>query len=250
MWVGAEQSKQSNYYYRHKAERLIYQANYYQKNKAWIKQYQSVQYTTKKVEREEHFAKLFRNQPNLFSFMKQYVRQKVKDPQIRENSLYHVHGAPSTKPRTYNKFMASKGEVEFHVVPELSFVFDCFGNPEKVYVNSHFKLKDEITSRQLSKQLANFLGLNYGESVVFKHDCGWKWCLNFDGSGLDIGSLNGLKQLVACRIETGLTGHDLLTYYAVHYSKGAYVQYYRGTKILMTSELTSAYKSAKALGYV
>ena len=65
--------------------------------------------------------------------------------------------------------------------------------------------------------------------------------VSFDvGSGLDISHENDLMRLTEMRVETGLKGADLAHIFANKYSVNGYLQVWRGTQLIRTSENENA----------
>ena len=267
-----EKSKKN--YYKNRAKRLANQADYDKKHREEKKQYDLLrsQYKhyikeqQKQKEAEDFFiAECFSGKvprinwdifkSNIMNCFREEKRLNRLNPErldelcrLEKDCLYHVHGAPSKKQRIYDKI--EKGLVELHVIPEISFTIGRFGAAENVQIDKEYLIKGAVTGKKLTEMLAVFLGLQLGDSMIFKNEYDNKYCINLDASGLDIGDVNGLAKLIETRIETDLTGIDLISHFAYKHSKDSYVQLYRGSNNLLTSDLKSAEKAARKAGFI
>jgi uncharacterized membrane protein len=210
-------SKQLNYYYRHQQERLNYQQIYYNKHKNMILSNKHHHDLIIKVKRTENNNRLLRiMRVKFYSVLNKPIREKYWD------AYHHTHGRPNLKhKRSY--YCLDDNRFWFHAIPEIP------------------------RARELTLQQAHFLGLKLGDSIVWREMNKWTHKVEthtvcFDRSGLDSSHESNLPSLVACRIETGLKGMDLLAYFANRYSVNHYLMVWRGNKLLLTSERENALK--------
>ena len=157
-------------------------------------------------------------------------------------SCEHKHGAPK-KERKYNVY---ERHLAFHLVPQL------YWNSllKRVQINpSSRDMTYCISAKTIAAQLRHDLGLKRGDSFVWQELNHWgngfkvlKHFLDFDGSGLDQAFSRDLENLVNFSIQTGLRGYELLSMFAVKHSFNGYIQVFRGSKRLITSNMQSAFK--------
>ncbi len=232
-----EVSKQLNYYYKHKAERLLYQAFYYLKNKVTILINKHQRDQLKKVQRTKNNTSLIRN--IMFRTHCDLLSEQKDNARLISESCFHVHGKPR-KPRKYNIYQS---HLAFHLKPEL------YWNPflKRVQSKPWIFEKDCVSARELNFQVCHFLGLKLGDSIVWKEPnrlgVATSHILYFDRSGLDMSHKDDLEKLVNYAIETGLKGNELLGMFALKFSIDNYIQLFRGNKLLITSEPENALKS-------
>lgn len=212
-------SKQLNYYYRHKLERLAYQRTYYNKHKPTILSNKHYHDYLIKVKRTENNISLLRKmRVESYSLLK----KKVESASHFYDAFFHVHGRPNFKRRN-SRYCLPETRMWLHAIPELE------------------------RAKELTLQTAHFLGLKLGDSLVWRELNRFTHKVElhtvcFDGSGLDISHESNLPCLVACCIETGLKGLNLLRNFALKYSLNGYIQAWRGNKLLLTSERENALK--------
>jgi hypothetical protein len=231
-------SKQLNYYYRHKQERLIYQQFYYNQHKNTILTTKHHRDYLLKVKRTEKNNTLLR----LMSIKSHSVLRKEAMEEFND-AFNHHHGRPNLK-RQNSRYALPKTKMWFHAIPKISII----ERDQKVIYRDRFNsvlYKDAITARELTIQQAHFLGLKLGDSIVWKELNRYTHKIEthtvcFDRSGLDSSHESNLPSLVACSIETGRKGLDLLSAFAVLHSLNGYIQVWRGNKLLLTSERENA----------
>lgn len=160
-------------------------------------------------------------------------------------ALYsHTHGRPRLR-RKYAK--KKKGRIKLHITPQFGF------NNGKVFFGYPDDYSELTKARTLIVQLAHFLGLKYGDSMVWREDNAYHsgkidtHTLCFDGSGLDMSHEEDLIKLVQLRMNTGLKGAELLCAFTNRYSTNNYLNVWRGNTLLMTSELDNAWRSYQKL---
>lgn len=261
--IGTEQptvkpSKQLNYYYRHRQDRLSYQRDYYQKHKTKILINKHHRDQLIKVKRTKNNISLIHNmRNNSYTVLKDLNRHDITNKNLKwfKETFLHGHGKPN------NSQYAIKVSKEwtpcrfwFHVIPELAVT-----DNGKVLFSENCEFPENeniITARELSIQTCHFLGLKWGTSIYWKEYFSYNslaWgkvqtdrvvmhSVCFDGSGLDTSHPQNLPSLIACAVETGLKGMDLLNMFAYRHSVNNYLQVFRGNRLLQTSETENAYR--------
>jgi hypothetical protein len=104
-----------------------------------------------------------------------------------------------------------------------------------------------LSVKTLAAQIRHNLKLKLGDSFVWQQrnpKTGYleKRFLNFDDSGLDEKRNGDLARLIDYSTQTGLTGYNLLSEFALKYSVNNYVKVYRGNNVIITSDPKKAFE--------